>query len=253
MNYKNISMLIIYLMMNLCMQNYAEWRSTNFPGYSKVNTMAVHDSCIYAGTSGSGIFVSTNNGDSWDEINDGLKSMCIHKIFINDRTVYAGTEDGAYVLSNDGLTWREISNGLSGQGVWSFAVCSTDGIKKIFAGTDNGIFTSTDNGESWAVSNQPNTIMPVHSIAICREYVYAATFSDGIYYSSDNGITWTKTTIDITGENYLPESKGIVPVSSFESLGKLVIVGGWNGCFTTRIVFQLLSFYPDLQILDSIQ
>ena len=71
---------IILLLIILWGQSYAQWERTNLPVSVKVNTIVIRDSSIFAGTNGKGIFVSTDNGENWKSINEGLQSKIVHTI-----------------------------------------------------------------------------------------------------------------------------------------------------------------------------
>ncbi len=189
---------LILLSIILCGQSYAQWQRLNLPDTVKVNTIVIRDSTIFAGTNGDGIFVSTNNGKNWKSINEGLQSKVVNTILINGKTlpagqtrIFAGTETGVSVSTDNGENWRSINSGLSGLGVWSLAASAdTSGDTTIFAGCWSGVYSSTDRGENWKVTGLSTTTMPVHSIIIFNRCIYAATFSEGIFRSLDNGLTW---------------------------------------------------------------
>jgi len=217
---------IIAILFVLYGQNFAQWQKTNLSSAVKVNTLAISDSSIYAGTEGDGIFVSTDNGENWDSINDGLQSKVIYTIFINGKTIFAGTETGAYVSTNNGLNWNKINSGLSDNPVWSFTKSnianSTQVGTTIFAGTWSGVYYSTNNGANWEVTGLSNTTMPVHSIVVYDNYIFAATLAGGIFCSQDNGITWRDHSILYSGGQ--PGDGAIVTVYSLSSIGPNVIV-----------------------------
>ena len=185
-------------------QSYAQWQRTNLPDTIKVNTMAICDSIIFAGTDGEGIFESTDDGEHWKSMNEGLQNKFIHTIFINGTTIFTGTETGASISTNNGVSWGTINSGLSDKGVWSFAARqSTPGDSTIFAGTWSGVYKSTNNGTSWAATSLSTTAMPVHSLLV-RNYdndVFAATFGGGVYVSQNNGFSWNDISIQYI-DNY---------------------------------------------------
>ncbi|MBK6539183.1 MAG: hypothetical protein IPG09_15945 [Ignavibacteria bacterium] len=47
---------------------------------------------IYAGTVGSGIYISTNNGQTWIQKNQGLGNQSIYGLLIANGNIYSGTE-----------------------------------------------------------------------------------------------------------------------------------------------------------------
>ena len=120
----NNFLLIILLSIILLGKSYAQWahwENTNFPDTVKINTIVTKDSSIFAGTNGDGIFISTNNGEDWKSINEGLQGKFIHTILIIGKSlrpggarIFAGTEKGVSVSTDNGGSWRSINSGLSG-------------------------------------------------------------------------------------------------------------------------------------------
>ena len=231
---------IILLSIILCAQSYAQWERISLPDMVKVNSIIIRDSSIFAGTSGDGIFVSTNNGENWKSINEGLQSKVIHTILINGKTlpagkarIFAGTETGVSVSTDNGESWRSINSGLSGLGIWSLAVSADSaGDTTIFAGSWSGVYSSSDWGENWEVTGLSSTKMPVHTIIILNRYIFAATLSEGLFISHDNGLTWTNTII--THRDYPDSPEMIAPIYSitkYEGPFFDYIIAGSIGCF----------------------
>ena len=224
----NRFIIIIHLLFLLYGQGFAQWQKTNLPSSSKVNTLAICDSSIYAGTEGDGIFVSTDNGENWVSINNGLQNKVVHSIFVNGKTIFAGTEGGASYSTNNGLNWSTINSGLAGKGVWSFAINNfMPGNSIIFAGTWSGIYTSTNNGTSWNRSLS-NTNMPVHSIVVNNNYIFAATMGGGVFKSSGNGFGWQDFSIIILDE-YFQTPVAIIPVYSLAAIGSYIFASAGDG------------------------
>jgi len=98
--------------------------------------------------------------------------------------LYALSEgEGVYLSTNDGKTW--IDRGLARSDVLTLAI---SGSGDLFVGEYGGVSRSTDRGLSW----QEIQIGPlnVFSFAFRGDWVYAAT-TDGVYYSTDGGDTWS--------------------------------------------------------------
>ena len=228
-NYWNTFISIILLSFILCTQSHGQWQKLNLPDSVKVNSLAVIDSNIFAGTDGDGIFLSTDNGKNWESINDGLQSKVIHKIFLDGITIFAGTDSGAYISTDNGFNWNAINSGLSGLGVWSFAVSkSIFGDSTYLAGTWNGIYSSTDKGKNWKAAGLSYTTMPVHSIITHDNFIFAATLGGGVFKSQDNGFTWSD--ISIVDTNYAGVT-AIVPVYSLASIDTNIIASAGSGYF----------------------
>ncbi len=256
---------IILLSIILCGQSYAQWQRLNLPDTVKVNTIVIRDSSIFAGTNGDGIFVSTNNGENWKSINEGLQSKLIHTILINGKTlpagharIFAGTETGVSVSTDNGENWRSINSGLSGLGVWSLGVSpDSAGDTTIFAGCWSGIYSSADQGENWKVTGLSSTKMPVNSIIILDRYIFAATLSEGIFISRDNGLTWINTIITPKDTSLHEMTAPICSLTKFVGpFSHSIIAGSYGGLYYmnylsagfdgdttfTRSVAPILSF-----------
>jgi hypothetical protein len=69
---------------------------------------------IYAVTHSSGIYRSTNNGDSWEAVNSGIPLTGIISISASYGSIGAGTESsGFYFSSNSGGSWGKANYGIA--------------------------------------------------------------------------------------------------------------------------------------------
>jgi hypothetical protein len=222
-NCRNSFISMVSLILFFYGQSFAQWENTNLPSTARVNTLAIIDSNIFAGTFGDGIFVSTDNGENWVSVSTGLQSKFIHTIFVNDTNIFAGTETGASVSTDFGLNWSTINSGLSSLGVWSFAASNST----IFAGTWRGVYTSNNNGTNWDARGLLNTAMPIHTIIVNDEFIFAATVADGVFSSGSNGHEWD----DISVLKY-DDASGItelIPVYSLALIDTILIAGAGTG------------------------
>lgn len=219
---------IILLILNVYGQSIAQWENTNLPSTEKVNTLAISNSNIFAGTNGDGIFLSTDNGENWISINDGLQSKVVHTIFINGARIFAGTETGASISTDYGVSWNTINSGLSGLGVWSLAVSINEfGDTTIYAGTWRGVYASTNNGKNWEARNLSDATMPVHSIVLYDQFIFAATLAGGVFSSQHNGYSWDD--FSITEHDYDAGIETLIPVYSLAIIDTIVIAGAGAG------------------------
>jgi hypothetical protein len=117
-----------------------------------------NDQTIFAGWNGSGVFRSTNGGNTWSStgFNAAFKTMVISPDFANDHTIFAGVYVGGVYKSIDGgSTWTSANSGISAYTVQSLAVSPNYAVDKLLvAGTTaNGVFKSTDGGITWTAFN----------------------------------------------------------------------------------------------------
>ncbi|GAB4369267.1 MAG: hypothetical protein Kow0042_10910 [Calditrichia bacterium] len=150
---------------------------------------------VYAATASNGLLRSTNNGDDWTQMSNGLPSLVNQVTSAPDNAVYAG-ERGIWRSTDNGDTWIRIDRNGIPQG--SLGVLSpelyaleTNSQGHVFASvyySDTldvahfGVFRSTDAGESWML----------HSTGIRGTYTYGSDLSfdsDGFaYLAATNGV-----------------------------------------------------------------
>ena len=130
----------------------ARWAKTSGPEGGKILSFLSAGPDVFAGTLGGGVFRSTDGGQSWIELNDGLGDTFVHALAANGATLLAGTENAGVFRSTDrGVTWRPSNQGIENVYVRSLVVSGAT----ILAGSHGaGVFRSTDGGASWRPSNQ---------------------------------------------------------------------------------------------------
>ena len=74
----------------------------------RIRPLLVMGRTIYAGSEGRGAYKSTDEGDSWTQVNEGLTKPYISSLAAVRRSVCAGTEGGGMFRSDDGgATWHQ--------------------------------------------------------------------------------------------------------------------------------------------------
>jgi len=61
----------------------AQWVQTNGLYEGRVNCFAVSGTNIFAGTDNYGVFLSTNNGTSWTQVDNGLTSTYVRSLAVS--------------------------------------------------------------------------------------------------------------------------------------------------------------------------
>jgi exo-beta-1,3-glucanase (GH17 family) len=194
-----------------------------------VQSLAGRAATILAGTSGNGVYQSTDHGQNFSQANTGLATLNVGAVAIADdgswlaglgggsvhRSTNGGTswapagasppqnvttlliaKDGVYAASCNGIsfttdfaTWIPRNNGLTNVCVSSMAV-APDG--DLFAGTVDGVFRSQDGGGSWTAVNTGLSSPNVHAVAVdALGRVFAATHAGGVFVSSNDGANWS--------------------------------------------------------------
>ena len=124
------------------------WVSTNLgiPGGTTIASLVTNGTNIFAGTYNNGIFLSTNNGASWSQVNIGLQiiNTTFTSFVFSGSSILAAGENrsggggGIFLSTNNGAKWSAINTGLpTNTNVYSLAISGAN----IFAGTSgNGVF-----------------------------------------------------------------------------------------------------------------
>lgn len=158
--------------------------------HSPIMTVALQGTDLYASPLGQGVWRSTDFGNFWFPVNEGLTSdaHAVNNMATNDNHVYACTNDGAYILSEDRSFWTLLGDGLKSSCVMSMAFKED----QMFASTlgADGVYRSGDGGHSWVPANRGIDAQLIESIVAVGQTVYAATNRGGVYSSTDRGNTW---------------------------------------------------------------
>jgi len=87
------------------------WQQTNGPYGGDVRCLAQNSSGeLFAGTRGGGILRSSDNGDTWVQVNNGLTAKDVWALIVNqDDVVFAGTSGGGIFRSEKSLSFIAAS------------------------------------------------------------------------------------------------------------------------------------------------
>jgi len=151
---------------------------------------------LFAGTSGSGIYRSEDNGASWERVSDGLPSsyagVKVSAIVVTDSQPFVATPKGVYSSTNFGETWSPTA--LTNAQVYSF---TADG-SNVFAGTcGEGMLYGSDDGRSWSTLGHGLEVSCIKSCCASKSWVLAID-SDGRLFryplsgGSDASLEWGK-------------------------------------------------------------
>ncbi|MDP2645832.1 MAG: invasin domain 3-containing protein [Desulfobacterales bacterium] len=117
--------------------------------------------------------------------------------------VWAGTEGGGVIFATDGVNFTNYDitppvNSVTGLGVGTTVrdIVKQSGSgagAELYAATPTGVFRSVDGGSTWAATTSFTgnniTTLAVHPT---QDVIYAGTLDAGLWYSADNGATWTQ-------------------------------------------------------------
>jgi hypothetical protein len=198
--------------------------TSNSDGLGRINCIAFHPTdanTMLAGSPQSGIWKTTNGGNFWYNLNDGLTNtgiggLCYDRTNSNIIIAVTGDGDGSYGIfgqwvqnsigilkSNDGgKNWTKVHTFGSGSGqsvIFGFKLFQHPNNNNLFfAATSQGIFRSTNGGNSWTNVQAGNftdiEVKPDGTGAV----MYATCFANGgpyFFRSTNTGENWSSVAI----------------------------------------------------------
>jgi len=117
--------------------------------YLTTNKFLIIDDKIFLGMNNIGVWMSSNDGESWHERNNGISFQAIYGLQYFEGFLYASTFGGGICRSNDwGENWVRITP-IDSLALQRINAVYVEG-NTILAGTNhNGIYISYDFGETW--------------------------------------------------------------------------------------------------------
>jgi hypothetical protein len=116
--------------------------------YRRFGSLAVSGSTIIAGTTGTAVYRSTDNGDSWTPIVSGLGNVMVYALATDGTSVVLSGDMGIYRSTIDGTPWVRVERSDLQFSVVSLAVSGSD----FFAATTSNhrVLHSSDGGLTWS-------------------------------------------------------------------------------------------------------
>lgn len=183
-----------------------------YAGVGRINTVAFHPSnnnTWWIGAPAGGLWMTTNNGNSWTCLTDdnnvlGVSDIAIPSDYASSQTIYIATGDrdawdnrsiGVLKSTNGGATWNTtgIQFSLADNEMVTRLLIDPNDDETIIAATTSGVYKTTNAGANW--SNQLTSLS-----FIDMEYkpgnfntLYGSTTNGEIWISTDGGNNWSKT------------------------------------------------------------
>jgi hypothetical protein len=208
-------------------------------GGSGTNIFAGTDGGLW-GTTGGGVFLSTDNGTNWSAVNNGLTDTLVTALAVSSggsgTNIFAGTKNsGVFLSTNNGSSWTAVNNGLTY--TWGIKALTVSGMN-LYAGTDYGIFLSANNGTSWNAMNAGLTNKYISSLAAFGGELFAGT-NGGVFRSNDGGTYWNQYNTGLTDTlvSALAICDRFLYAGNFAQAepalyrGPLLTSGVWRRCF----------------------
>jgi photosystem II stability/assembly factor-like uncharacterized protein len=144
-----------------------------------ITTIAVaptNSEIIYVGTDDSHVWVSPDNGTSWNEISDGLPFRWVTRVAVdptNQNIVYVtfnglkwkDPQPHVFRSTDMGANWADISNNLPDAPIDAFAIDNITSTT-LYLGNDVGMYVSFNSGQNWQVLGEGLPFLPIGDIEV---------------------------------------------------------------------------------------
>jgi photosystem II stability/assembly factor-like uncharacterized protein len=167
------------------------------------------------------VYRTINGGDEWENVYIGPDNNSFKSVFIDpnssDQVVYAAfanqTDHAGFIKSVDaGVTWLASNNGIPSVSKFSGAIVCDPGNSDVLYGGVGGygdlnstIYKSENGGSTWnATSLNLGMWSRINDILVSpldNNIIYAATAENGVYITTDGGLTWAATEPQIPATN----------------------------------------------------
>ncbi len=170
------------------------WTQTNGPYGGEIRAFhATPEGVIFTGTSGAGIFRSTDGGDTWSPVNTGLSYhrgegfMPVNAFVQKGYSLYACASDGLYVSTNGGDSWRRMTHDRRVSNAAGVLIINN----RLYISTfGEGVWYTDDNGNSWIPINDGLENLEIRELAAMGTTLFAGT-ENGAFRRRASENSWT--------------------------------------------------------------
>jgi hypothetical protein len=222
--------ILILLILTGRFETRAQWIQVNFPDKYVAQQILSYKETLYVpaiaklSADTSGIFKSTDRGNSWSRIRN-ISSSFYSKViaFPVGATdyIFAATDSGIYCTSDYGQTWIGKNNTLGKTLVIN--ITQIDGI--IYASKYLHTYRSADLGESWQEIFFNSKNRGTGAIVRKGNFLLAAMVdgtSDFLFKSTDNGLMWSSYGGYFYGANTMALVGNTIYAGSYTALQKSI-------------------------------
>ena len=193
------------------------WQKTGYTIRGINQGIIGHGGNLYIGTSGWGLWKSTNAGASW--ASTGRADMIINAIAAYDNAIYALSNGEVLKSTNEGANWQKttwepgglkelvfdgsdvfrVTNGRlvhSPDKGMSWVTLISSGVNsvvfhegKLIVGA-RAVLISSDRGKSWTTADITNASVAMDFILVDGRRIYAINEFQAIFRSTDGGAQW---------------------------------------------------------------
>jgi photosystem II stability/assembly factor-like uncharacterized protein len=212
-NSKKNSLLFVILLSIIPSIVYSQWQNEHIFG-GNVKTIVANDSVIFASTYDSGVFISNNEGNTWNS-------------FISSYTTFLAATDSSIFIVKDNIL--KVTNNYGK--TWQVSIlANTNNVIDLFSNdtavfvqlSNNKIYFTPNTDANWVEVNE----MPLLNIIEDNNTLIKITWQKGVFISYDQGNTWNL----IKGTEWTQVNNSIVKCNNS------VYIGTDKGVFSVNTI-----------------
>ncbi|MEO5906493.1 MAG: hypothetical protein ABIQ11_07195 [Saprospiraceae bacterium] len=182
---------------------------SGYSGIGRLNCIAFHPddlSTYWVGAAGGGLWVTTNDGQSWTCLTDnnsvlGVSDIIIPSDYASSNTIYIATGDrdgwdtrsiGVLKSKDGGQSWNEtaLSFTIYDGAMTNRLLLHPQDNQTIIAATTSGVFKTTNGGDTWDEQLTGIEFIDMEYRPDNYDILYGSTKYGQIYYSINAGAAW---------------------------------------------------------------
>ena len=157
-------------------------------GLVGVSSVMIMNGNIFAGSIGNGIYRSTNSGNNWTLLNNGLTNPDVVSMTYNSSGhLYAASSGGLtgwaalYLSTNLGDDWTRIDQDFEYD---NNPVVLVNLIDDVYVGLSSLVMKTSDNGQNWDSVGTEFSIGEIHDLKIdMNGHLVVGVFGNGVWRS----------------------------------------------------------------------
>ena len=181
------------LLILICYSSLSYWSPIPSPEGGFVSQLLYHNNEMYAVAPGSGIYLSSNNGDNWHQITKNNPYLRVIRYISNDaNTIFAATyQYGIFKTTDKGNKWNMILDTLvNGAPYTPRKIINFK--SDILILSNIGIINSTDNGTTWNLNNSGLPKIDFLDLTDINNTFFLGS-NKGLFKSTDYAQNWQLT------------------------------------------------------------
>ena len=165
-----------------------------------ISVSPVDSNVIYVGSDDANVWVTTDLGESWRDVSNGLPNRWVTRVAADPYDVnvayvtFSGHAEDVFLphifrTTDQGQSWTDISSNLP-EGPINVVAIDTDSSNTLYVGTDVGVFYTTSLGDFWQPLGAGMPLTPVHDLTLhpITRQLRAATHGRSFYEFDLNAI-----------------------------------------------------------------